>query len=79
MTRLIIDVDKESDLNVLIPLLKRLKIRFQEEKNIQLTDSERQKLIDIIMKGGDFSYLGDPLEWQKEQRKDRDLPYHILE
>jgi hypothetical protein len=36
---------------------------------------EYEKITDIIKKGGNFSYLGDILKWQKEQRKDRKLPF----
>ena len=36
---------------------------------------EYEKITDIIKKGGDFSYLGDIIKWQKEQRKDRKLPF----
>jgi hypothetical protein len=36
---------------------------------------EYDKITCLIKNGGNFSYFGDIIEWQKEQRKDRKLPF----
>lgn len=38
----------------------------------------RAELIAIIQKGGSGTSITDPLGWQREQRKDEDLPFHVL-
>ncbi len=43
---------------------------------VDLSDKLKyDKVTNIIKKGGDFSYLGDIIEWQKEQRKYKNLPF----
>jgi hypothetical protein len=32
---------------------------------------DRERLLKIVNKGGDMSYIGDPISWQKSIRKDR--------
>lgn len=38
----------------------------------------REELIAIIQKGGSGTSIADPVGWQREQRQDRDLPFHVL-
>lgn len=81
MTELILQIWKESDLQELLPVLNRLKIKYVSRKSKGKPSSkEIEEAVRIIRAGGDFSYLGDAVEWQREQRKDRDLPfYHASE
>ena len=75
MTHLVLDIKKESDLQELLPLLKRLKIRFSKTELPAATpENERAEALKILQAGGDFSYFGDAAEWQHEQRQDRPLP-----
>lgn len=49
-----------------------------EEEDIimpQLTEAERKKNMEIIMKGVKKPSIKDPVAWQREQRKDRKLPF----
>lgn len=43
----------------------------------KLTEAERKKNMEIIMKGGDGKSIKDPVAWQREQRKDRKLPFRF--
>ncbi len=77
MTELVLQIRKESDLQELLPLLNRLKIKYVSRKKTRKPSAkEMEEAVRIIRAGADFSYLGDPVEWQREQRKDRDLPFY---
>lgn len=70
MTELVLKIERESDLKALLPLLDRLKIKYVEvNTSVKITAKELEAAIKIIRAGADFSYLGDPVEWQREQRK----------
>ncbi|MDZ4846614.1 MAG: hypothetical protein SH857_13825 [Chitinophagales bacterium] len=67
-----------------IPLKHRRKARSRmkvillpEEKRAKgdLSEEERKKNWEIIMKGGDGKSIKDPVKWQREIRKDRKLPF----
>jgi hypothetical protein len=80
---LVVYLQDESDLAILESLLRRLKLRFEMRKG-QIpvlepsADSEREKnLLELrrlaaLIKHSSF---GDPVEWQREVRKDRILPF----
>jgi len=75
MTRLILEVPKQSSLEALLPLLKVLGIRFTQ---IEIPTKQKisiEEAIRIVRMGCDMSGFGDALEYQMEARKDRDLPY----
>ena len=77
MTELVLQIRKESDLRELLPVLERLKIKYVSRKKMRKPSSkEMEEAVRIIRAGADFSYIGDPVEWQREQRKDRDLPFY---
>ena len=38
----------------------------------------REELLAIIRRGGSGLSIPDPLAWQREQRDDSDLPFHVL-
>jgi len=38
----------------------------------------REELLAIIRRGGSGLSIPDPMAWQREQREDRDLPFHVL-
>ena len=79
MAQLILDIEKESDLDLLLPFLKQHGIKYIPTMGgkDKLTEKEKQAAINRIQKGVTDSYFNnvDALDWQKEQRKDRDLPY----
>ena len=47
-------------------------------KPAQLATRTREELIAIIQKGGSGTSIADPVAWQREQRQDRELPFHVL-
>jgi hypothetical protein len=78
--QVVLNIDNPQDLTALMPLLERLGISIQ----IALTPTPKRKRTsvknlayhqEIIAKGGDASYFGDAGEWQREQRKERNLPF----
>ena len=78
MSQLILDIEQQSDLDVLLPLLKRLGIKYipiMAKK--KLPKKEHQEAVKVIQAGVEDSYFNnvDALEWQREQRIDRELPY----
>jgi len=76
MTELVLEIQRESDLEELLPILNRLKIKYVSRKKKRKPSSkEVEEAIRVIRAGADFSYLGDPVEWQREQRRERELPF----
>jgi hypothetical protein len=75
MTQLILNISNESDLEGLLPLLCRLNIVFFEKKSPKATVQTLETAFQVIDAGSDFSALGDPVEWQRAQRQDRELPF----
>ena len=56
----------------------RMKVILLPEERLKqkdLTEKERKKNWAIIMKGVKKPTIKDPVAWQREQRKDRKLPF----
>ena len=78
MSQLILDIEQQSDLDVLLPLLKRLGIKYiPTMAKKKLPKKEHQEAVKVIQACVKDSYFNnvDALEWQREQRIDRELPY----
>lgn len=76
MTELVLKIEREGDLEALLPLLNRLNIKYVRLNTPRKsTKKEIESAIKIVQSGADFSYLGDAAAWQREQRKDRELPF----
>ncbi|MBK7937125.1 MAG: hypothetical protein IPJ82_08510 [Lewinellaceae bacterium] len=75
MTQLTLKIKNKKDLEVLIPLLERLRIEYLPAPEKKVSATQLAKYQKIIAAGGDASYFGDAAEWQQEQRKERDLPF----
>lgn len=76
MTKLVLEIQNPVDLQILLPLLERLRIRYsrkEEEKIVQ--EDEITQALRIIDAGCDMSNYGDALEYQEMVREDRELPY----
>jgi hypothetical protein len=81
--QLVLDIERNSDLDLLLPLLNRLQIRFVTQNDAagstvtrsKLTASERAAALRVIAEGCDVSNFGDALTYQKEIRTDRSLPF----
>lgn len=73
----------DSDLAILESLLNRLKLRFEKRNNgtfqkPQKEETEYQKNLKELQSLAaqiEGSSFGDPVEWQREMRKDRPLPF----
>jgi len=75
MTKLILEIPNQNDLEVLLPLLKRLRIRFSNPKASAPKEGELEEALRIIRKGCDMSTFGDALQYQSETRQERSLPF----
>jgi len=74
MTKLILDIPDQKDLDILLPLLSRLKIHFTSLTNQIVDEREIIDAISNILQGCDMSAFCDPLLYQREVREDRLLP-----
>jgi hypothetical protein len=85
---LVIYLKNEQDLTILEPLLKRMKLRFEKKNGHPAATEAQQKsakeknleaartlLLKMHQEGIDASYYGDPSEWQRETRKEANLPF----
>lgn len=76
MTKLVLEIQNPVDLQLLLPLLERLRIRYTRKETEQIVDKDDiAEAMRIIDEGCDMSNYGDALEYQKQVREDRDLPY----
>ncbi|MEQ8472107.1 MAG: hypothetical protein RIC35_13025 [Marinoscillum sp.] len=77
MTTLTIKSDDEQAIKKVKELAESLDMPVEEESTG--TSSKRQKLANLLRKwhkqGGLITSIDDPVEWQREQRKDRKLPF----
>lgn len=73
MTRLVLEIPNKPDLDLLIPLLRRLRIRFSKVEAPVAKDAELAEAIRIVSMGCDMSSFGDGLQYQIETRSDRPL------
>ena len=71
---LILKSNDEKSIARIINLAKQLNV-VVEKRGMETEDREvlKQRLLNFKAKGP--SSIEDPVEWQREQRKDRDLPF----
>jgi hypothetical protein len=77
MTKIVLEIVDESDLDILIPLFQRLHISFSGLPTFK-KDNPSEALataIEIVKKGCNMDSFGDALQYQVESRQDRILPY----
>lgn len=75
MQRITIEIENNSDLQLLLLLTQRIGLKLITSFTPPMAAKERENLLEIIAKGGNMSYIENPMEWQREQRKDRSLPF----
>jgi len=80
MTQITIDIQNESDTNWVLQLLNRLQLEYRIENlqsNKKLNEEELAKNQALIMSyiGMSASRADDLLDWVKENRQDRPLPF----
>lgn len=77
MTRIIIESSNERDLSLIKELIQRLRIDYRIEKLAEETTPEiSRKNKQIKLKKIDISNFGDPSEWQRKVRADRNLGFN---
>lgn len=75
MQRITIEIEKNSDLQLLLLLAQRIGLKIIVPFVSKVEGKELERHLQIIANGGNVSYIENPMEWQREQRKDRDLPF----
>jgi hypothetical protein len=75
MTKLILEVPKLSSVEALLPLFKVLGIRVIQVESPAHEKRDLEEALRIVRMGCDMSNFGDALEYQKEIRQDRVLPF----
>ncbi|MDX2283191.1 MAG: hypothetical protein NW241_03480 [Bacteroidia bacterium] len=76
MIELNIRISNPRDLAVLLPLLNRLGLPWEQRPHPpEAPVRDQEALRQIIAQGGDAAYFGDAGEWQREARTDRQLPF----
>jgi signal recognition particle GTPase len=80
MTQITIDIPNETDTNWVVQLLNRLQLEYKIDNlqtNKKLSEEELKKNQAIIAKGSSMTMeeANEMLEWVKEQRQDRPLPF----
>ncbi len=75
MTQLVLEIPKQSLLDVLLPLLRQLQIRFTKIEVASKPETELAEAIRVVRLGCDMSTFGDALNFQLEARQDRNLPF----
>lgn len=69
-TKLILEAENENDLQKIKLLARDLGVKIiSEEHPENLKSKEYYK--EIVAKGGNMSYVEDPVDWQKQIREDR--------
>ena len=71
MTRMILDIKKNTDVKILVEIAEKLDLPYSIEDITAKGISEEKKA--KIMKGVDISNYGDPSDWQRQTRADRKL------
>ena len=68
MTKLVLEIPNQHDLDVLLPLLRRLQIRFSNPKVSTQKEGESEEALRIVHLGCNMSTFGDALQYQIETR-----------
>jgi len=76
MTRIILESQNKNDVLLIMELAARLKIKYKIEtlkSNKVEDDINIKKIHSLLDQGADVSNYGDPSEWQRSVRKDRNI------
>ena len=73
MAKLVLEIPNQHDLDVLLPLLRRLRIRFSNPKATTQKEGELAEALRIVRQGCDMSTFGDALQYQIETRQERSV------
>ena len=73
MTKLVLEIPNQQDVELLLNFAKRLKANI-----VQIENSENQSAVHWLEKLANidaFNDIEDPIEWQRNNRKERKLPF----
>lgn len=75
MTHIDIDIQDEQEVARVLALLNREQIPYRVGYTRTVTPEERERAREIVMQGAPSLDVEEMLEWLKESRKDRKLPF----
>jgi len=72
MAKLVLEISNQKDLDLLLSFAKRLKINV-----IEVDEQEESSVfwLEQLSKIDSFKNIDDPVEWQRNARKERPLPF----
>ena len=73
MTKLVLEIPNQQDVELFLNFAKRLKANI-----VQIENSENQSAVHWLEKLANidaFNDIEDPIEWQRNNRKERKLPF----
>jgi len=72
MARLVLEISNQKDLDLLFSFAKRLKVNILE---VDKQDQSPVFWLEQLSKIDSFKDIDDPVEWQRNVRKERPLPF----
>jgi len=72
MARLVLEISNQKDLDLLLSFAKRLKVNILE---VDKQDQSPVFWLEQLSKIDSFKDIDDPVEWQRNVRKERPLPF----
>jgi len=77
MNQITFEIENKKDVNLLISIAEKLGIKKYVVSKSITKEKDSKDLFKIIDAGVDISNFGDPSQWQRETRKDRNLNLRI--
>lgn len=75
MKSIILTSESEEKLELIRKLAAEMGIQVSTNKNVNNTQLIREKYEEFLAKGGLQTDIKDPAKWERELRKDRNLPF----
>ncbi|GAB3640976.1 hypothetical protein [Spirosoma arcticum] len=75
LTHIDIDIQNEQEATRILSLLNREHIPHRVHKKVVFTEEERAEAQERVMRGAPTLNVDEMLEWLKESKKDRKLPF----
>jgi hypothetical protein len=73
MSQLLIEIDSPEDEILIRQLLNRLNVRLVDKNSLDERKKRFREALDNLVASGAAETFGDPSEWQRETRMDREL------
>jgi len=74
---LILKTNEEKSISKIIALAKKLNVAIEQRRKIVEDENEKEEILKRMLnfKTSSPPSFGDPAEWERDQRKDRELPF----